>query len=78
MRVLDKNTFDRRSDILAGVKDVDEQVATGQADLEEGEHKHHHHTGPEEPVPGRRTADDHVVVFKGHGIVVHVLEFKVN
>lgn len=73
LRIRDENTFDRRSDILAGVEEVDEHVTAGHANLEEGEHKHHHDTGPKEPVTRRRSVDNGVVVFERHKVVIHVL-----
>jgi hypothetical protein len=76
--ILDKNTFDGRSNILASMEEVDEHVTAGHANLEEGEHEHHQDSRPKEPVTRRRSVEDHIVVFERHGIVAHVLKLNVS
>jgi hypothetical protein len=76
--VLDENTFDRRSDVLAGTEEFHEQVTTGHANLKKGEYKHHHDARPKEPVTRRRTVDDRVIVLERHRVVACVLELKVS
>jgi|SRR5258706_775562 len=78
LRILDEDTFDRISDVSPRVEKVHEQVTAGHANLEEGEHEHHHDTRPKKPVTRRRTVDDLVIVFERYGVVVYVLELRVR